>query len=148
MAYGAPEHIEWLTELGIKWTHVYGHCHVPYIDKSLYADRIHVYEGGGGEGGGVILIQALLKAAESNGAVVEYDTEATELVLNENGEVVGLIVVKGGKETAIKAAKGVILAAGSIDKNTEMAKQLSPQQYWDLNSQICLCAETGHRRRD
>ncbi len=142
MAYGAPDHIEWLTGLGIKWTHVYGHCHVPYIDDALYADRIHVYEGGGGEGGGTVLVQALLKYAESNGAVVEYNSEATELVLNENEEVVGAIVIQKGKETAIKASKGVILAAGSIDKNKEMAKQLSPQQYWDLSSQICLCAET------
>ena len=142
LAYGAPDHIEWLTGLGIKWTHVYGHCHVPYIDDSFYADRIHVYEGGGGEGGGTILIQTLLSAAESNGVIMEYDSEATELILNEKDEVVGLIAIQDGKETAIKATKGVILAAGSIDNNMEMAKQLSPQQYWDLSSQICLCAAT------
>ncbi len=142
MAYGAPEHIEWLTGMGMKWTRVYGHCHVPYIDDALYADRIHVYEGGGGEGGGVILTQTLLKAAESNGAVVEYNSEAFELVLGENGEVQGLIVKQDGKEVAVKASKGVILAAGSIDQNKEMARELSPQQYWDLDTQICLCAKT------
>ncbi len=142
LAYGAPGHIEWLTAMGLKWTRVYGHCHVPYIDNSLYADRIHVYEGGGGEGGGVILTQALLKAAEANGAVVEYNSEASVLVLGENGEVQGVIVKQDGKEIAVKAAKGVILAAGSIDKNKEMARELSPQQYWDLDSQICLCADT------
>ena len=48
LAYGAPEHIRWLSDLGLKFTSVYGHCHVPYVDKSLFADRIHVYEGGGG----------------------------------------------------------------------------------------------------
>ena len=142
LAYGAPGHIDWLTGLGLKWTSVYGHCHVPYIDDAFYADRIHVYEGGGGEGGGVILVQALLKKAEAAGAVVEVDSEATELVLNEQQEVVGIIALQGGKEVAIKASKGVILAAGSIDNNVEMARQLSPQQYWDLTSQMCLCAAT------
>lgn len=142
LAYGAPEHIKWLTELGLKFTSVYGHCHVPYIDDSLYADRIHVYEGGGGAGTGTIMVQAMLKAALDKGVLVEYNTEVTKLLTNDQGEVIGVIAKQKDAEIKVKANKGVILAAASIDQNKEMAKELSPQQYWDLTSQTCFCAAT------
>ncbi|MPW27027.1 FAD-dependent oxidoreductase [Alkalibaculum sp. M08DMB] len=145
LAYGAPEHIEWLTDIGIKFTSVYGHTHIPYVDESLFADRIHVYEGGGGEGGGTVLIMAMLNAAIEKGAQIEYETEVTKLVTNDDGEVVGVIAKQGESEIKVKANKGVILAASSIDQNVEMAKDLSPQHHWDLTSQICLAAasDTG-----
>ena len=143
LAYGAPEHIKWLTDLGLKFNSVYGHCQIPYINEELFADRIHVYEGGGGIGSGGIMIQAMLKAAEEKGAVVEYETEVTKLLTNESGEVIGVTANQSGSEIKVKANKGVILAAASIDKNAEMAKQLSPQQYWDLTTQQCLCPPTN-----
>ncbi len=142
LAYGAADHIKWLSNLGLKFTSVYGHCHIPYVDKSLHADRIHVYEGGGGEGGGVVMVQAMLNAALKKGAVIEYETEVIKLLMNIDGEVIGVVAKQKGTEINIKANKGVILAAASIDQNKEMAKELSPQQYWDLTSQICLCAAT------
>ncbi len=142
LAYGAPEHIEWLTDLGLKFTSVYGHCHIPYIDDSLFADRIHVYEGGGDAGTGSILVNAILDAALAEGAAIEYETEVTNLITNELGEVIGVRAEQSGKEIMVKASKGVVLAAASIDHNVEMAKDLSPQQYWDLTTQTCLCAAT------
>lgn len=136
MAYSAPEHIKWLTEtLGIKFTSVYGHSTIPYVDQSLFADRIHVYEGGGGIGGGSVLTKALLKAATDKGAEVEINTEATKLITNDAGEVIGVTAKQKDAEINIKANKGVILAAASIDHNEEMAKRLSPQQYWDITVQ-------------
>ncbi|NTW71481.1 MAG: FAD-dependent oxidoreductase [Eubacteriaceae bacterium] len=142
LAYGAPDHIKWLTDIGLKFTSVYGHCHIPYVDQSLFADRIHVYEGGGAGGGGTILVTAMLDAATKKGAVIEYETEVTKLLTNAAGEVIGVTAKQGGKDVNIKAKKGVILAAAGIDQNKEMAKELSPQQYWDLTSQMCLCAVT------
>ena len=65
LAMGAPEDIEWLASTcGLKWTSVYGHCHVPYVKDEVLADRIHVYEGGGASGSGGIYVQAVLKVAE------------------------------------------------------------------------------------
>lgn len=142
LAKGAPEHIKWLTDLGLKFTSVYGHCHVPYIDDSLYADRIHVYEGGGAGGQGTLLVQTMLKAAEAKGVLIEYNTEATKLLTNDQGEVIGVVAKQKDAEIKVKANKAVILAAASIDQNVEMAKELSPQQYWDLTTQMCLCAAT------
>ncbi|MBW8381354.1 MAG: FAD-dependent oxidoreductase, partial [Youngiibacter sp.] len=97
LAKGAPEHIKWLSDLGLKWTSVYGHNHVPYIDKSLYADRIHVYEGGGAGGQGVLLVQTMLKAALAKGALIEYNTEATKLLTDATGTVIGVVAKSGDK---------------------------------------------------
>lgn len=143
LAYGAPDHIKWLTDLGLKFTSVYGHNHIPYVEESLFADRIHVYEGGGGEGAGGILVKAMLDAALKSGAVIEYETEVTKLLINEAGEIIGVTANQGGAEIKVKANKGVILATASIDKNVELAKQLSPQQHWDLTTQQCLSAVTN-----
>ena len=44
LAKGAPEHIDWLADTcGIKWTSIYGHCHIPYVDNELFEiGRAHV----------------------------------------------------------------------------------------------------------
>lgn len=144
LAYGAPGHVDWLqNELGMKFVSVYGHCHVPYIDDSLYADRIHTYEGGGGIGTGTILVNTILEAAKGLGAVIEFDSEVTSLYTDEDGAVIGVAAMAGGASTNIKANKGVVLAASSIDWNVDMARDLSPQQLWVLQSQICMCAATN-----
>lgn len=138
LAYGAPDNIEWLAQMGLKWTSIYGHCHIPYVTEDLMADRIHVYEGGGASGSGTIMTQALLKTAEANGAVIEYETEVTSLIQEASGKVVG--VVANGKN--IKASKGVILACAGIDHNQQLAKDLHPQQNWNLEKGTCICAAT------
>ena len=144
LANGAPGCISWLSEkCGIKWTNVYGHCHVPYVDESLMADRIHVYEGGGSSGSGNIYVQGVLKYAESLGAVVETETEVTDLIVVD-GRVAGVEISKGGNVTKVKANKGVILATAGVDNNVEMAKALNPQQYWVNTAYLgtCLCVPT------
>ena len=60
LANGAPGHIDWLADVcGVKWTSIYGHCHIPYVSDDIMADRIHVYEGGGAAGSGGIYVQAV-----------------------------------------------------------------------------------------
>ncbi|MGI1659534.1 MAG: FAD-dependent oxidoreductase [Desulfitobacterium sp.] len=138
LAYGAPDDIKWLTNLGVKFKSIVGHSHIPYIDESLYADRLHNVEGGG-----KALAEILLNAAVAKGAVIEYQTEVTKLLTNESGEVIGVLAKQGGSEINVKAKKGVILASGGIDQNVELAKQLNPQQYWALTTQQTLVAKTN-----
>ncbi|MCD8022971.1 MAG: FAD-binding protein, partial [Lachnospiraceae bacterium] len=144
LANGAPECITWLADTcGIEWVSVYGHCHVPYVDDSLMADRIHVYEGGGSSGSGGIYVQAVWAYAESLGATVEKNTEVTDLI-TEDGRVVGVEIVQDDTTYYVKAAKGVVLATAGIDNNVDMAKELNPQQYW-VNTAYpgtCLCVST------
>lgn len=143
LAKGAPGHIAWLEEeIGLKFTSVYGHCHIPYVEDDLMADRIHVYEGGGGMGGGTILVKAVLDYAMGMGAQIDYNAEVIRLFQNADKAVIGAEVKMKDKTIKVKANKGVVLAAASIDNNKEMAKRLSPQHYWDLTSQMCLVATT------
>ncbi len=143
LANGAPGHIDWLADTcGIKWTSIYGHCHIPYVDNELFADRIHVYEGGGAAGSGGIYVQAVWKVAEANGAEMQMNTEVTKLIRDADGTVVGVVAKQGDQEIRVKAAKGVILCTASIDQNKEMAKRLSPQQYYDLNNGVCMSVGT------
>ena len=143
LANGAPDCIDWLADTcGIKWTSVYGHCHIPYVPSELMADRIHVYEGGGAAGSGGIFVQAVLKYAQENGAEIEYKTEVTKLIQGEDGTVIGAEAVCDGQTFRVKANKGVVLCTASIDQNKEMAKAMSPQQYYDLNNGVCLSVAT------
>ena len=144
LAEGAPGCIDWLADsCGIEWTSVYGHCHVPYVDNSLMADRIHVYKDGGGSGSGGIYVQAVWKYAESLGAGLELNTEVTDLIL-QDGKVVGVTISQDGQEYRVKANKGVILATSGIDHNVDLARDLNPQQYWvdTVYPTTCLCAPT------
>lgn len=144
LANGAPDCIKWLADsCGIEWVNVYGHCHVPYVDESLMADRIHVYKDGGASGSGGIYVQAVLKYAQGMGAEVETSTEVTDLIVSK-GRVVGVEITQNGETYKVKANKGVILATAGIDNNVQMSKELNPQQYW-VNTAYpgtCLCVKT------
>ncbi len=144
LANGAPECIDWLADTcGIEWVGVYGHCHVPYVDQSLEADRIHYYKDGGASGSGGIYVQAVWKHAEELGAEVEFNTEVTDLIVID-GKVAGVEITADGQTFKVKANKGVILATAGIDHNIELAKALNPQQYWDETQYpaTCLCTPT------
>lgn len=135
--------LDWLAKMGIKWTSVYGHTEVPYA-KDFFADRIHVYEGGGAGGNGIILTQALLKYAEKEGAEFLYDTAVVSLILKDEvtKEVVGVVAETDGILLYFKARRGVVLATASIDHNVELAKDLSPQHYEDVKRHLCWSVQT------
>lgn len=50
-------------------------------------------------------------------------TEATKLITDESGAVIGLYAKQGEKTLAIRAHKGVVLGTGGFDYNEEMRKQ-------------------------
>jgi len=50
-------------------------------------------------------------------------TEATKLITDENGTVIGLYAKQGDKQLAIRAGKGVVLGTGGFDYNEEMRKE-------------------------
>lgn len=143
LAKGSPENLEWLSELGLKWTGVYGHSHIPYVEDDIYAERIHVYEKGGGSGTGTILTQVLLKSALEAGAEIYYDTPVTTLIQDgETNQVTGVVIEHEGQALKVRTNKGVVLATASIDRNPALAKQFSPQQFNDLNYNTVLTAST------
>lgn len=134
-AAAMPGHIEWLESLGLTFNAVYGHCHVPYLDKAgVFADRIHVYEGGGAAGGGAPMIAVMEAAAVAAGATIQLSTEVTSLVTDESGGVIGVRAKGLSGEFTVGANRGVVIATSSIDRNAEMAKALNAQQYWDIQN--------------
>lgn len=143
LAEHAAGNLEWVAEMGIKWTSLYGHSHIPNIKAELHADRIHQYENGGAGGSGTILTQALLKAALEAGAKIVYDTPVVALVQDpDSKEVYGAVVESAGQEKIIRAVKGVVLATASVDHNPALAKELHPQQYHDLKYSTVLSSPT------
>lgn len=141
----SPKNIDWLAKMGIKWTNVYGHTEIPYA-KDYFADRIHVYEGGGMSGNGIILTQHLLKYALKLGAKITYNTAVVGLITasgDNQRSVVGVITEgKDHQLKYLKARQGVILATASIDQNVALAKDLSPQHYEDVKAHHCWSVPT------
>lgn len=140
----APELVEWLSTIGIKWNSVYGNCHVPYVTEDLHADRIHVYEGGGAAGQGAVLTEAEHAEAVRLGARFEFNTKALRLIYTPVQGVLGAVVEQDGVEKAIKATQGVILALGGIDRAEDLAQSFNQQQYWDLTTQICYISSKAN----
>jgi urocanate reductase len=138
-----PAHIAWLESLGLEFDAVYGHCHVPYLDKAgVFADRIHVYKGGGAIGGGGPMVSAMETAAKAAGAVIQLSIEVLSLVTNGANGVIGVKAKGPSGEFSVGATKGVVIATSSIDHNVEMAKALNAQQYWDITTQSLFTAPT------
>ena len=136
-----PGHIAWLESLGLEFDAVYGHCHVPYLDKAgVFADRIHVYKGGGAIGGGGPMVSAMQTAATAAGATIQISVEVTSLVTDGANGVIGVKAKGPNGAFNVGANKGIVIATSSIDHNEEMAKALNAQQYSDIKTQSLFTA--------
>jgi succinate dehydrogenase/fumarate reductase flavoprotein subunit len=73
---------------------------------------------------GGLLISALLQAATANGAELWTGSPAKRLLTAERGggqrEVIGLVTEREGEVLAIRARRGVVVAAGGFERNAEM----------------------------
>ncbi|MBF0662041.1 FAD-binding protein [Rhodococcus sp. (in: high G+C Gram-positive bacteria)] len=70
--------------------------------------------------GGRALVGRFLRALRKYPDVELHLNTALEEIVIEDGVVVGAIVSNGGERRAIRARKGVVLAAGGFDRNEEM----------------------------
>ena len=70
-------------------------------------------------GGGMALVEALAARAEKLGVSFHYETTAAALILNEEGGVRGVRVVRPGNRHAALLGN-VVLACGGFEGNTEM----------------------------
>lgn len=143
----APENIEWLADMGIKWQAVYGANHVPIVEDEDEADRIHVYDNGKDAGGtmgsGIVLTQTLLREAEKAGAVLSLDSPTVALIQDtQKRRIYGVAVEVSGQRQSIEAKRGVVLATAGIDHNLDLAKAYNPQHYADLQKHANLSAVT------
>lgn len=144
LAKHAADNLDWIADMGLEWDDLYGHSHIPYVKDEIHADRIHQYKDGGAAGSGTIMTLALLKSAQEAGAKIVYDTPVISLVQDlETKEIKGVLVKHEGEEQLIEAKAGVVLATASVDNNPRLAKDLHPQQYYDLQYSTVLTAKTN-----
>jgi 3-oxosteroid 1-dehydrogenase len=73
-------------------------------------------------GGRALIARFLVALQQYPSATTELNTALVELV-TEGGRVVGAIVETGGQRRAIKANKGVLLAAGGFEGNDELRRK-------------------------
>jgi 3-oxo-5alpha-steroid 4-dehydrogenase len=74
---------------------------------------------------GWLLMQKLSTAAVTAGADVSYDTRVERLII-DHGRVVGAVVTRYGERMAVKAHRGVVLAAGGFIWNDDMLGRHAP----------------------
>ncbi len=115
----------WMRDKGVRFMPIYGR-------QAFKVDGRFTFWGGltiEASGGGVGLVDALTKAADSAGADIWYGARAVELH-TDGGRVTGVRVRRGTDQVDV-AAKAVVLAAGGFESNVEWrTRYLGPG--WDL----------------
>jgi succinate dehydrogenase/fumarate reductase flavoprotein subunit len=137
------EHFNWLEALGFQFERSYypgkvvvppgteglsytGNEKVwPYCEQAKPAPRGHSVPVPGELGGAAMVIDLLVKRADELGVQVQYETGVTNLVVDNDGAVVG-VSWKRFSETGAVRAKSVVIAAGGFAMNPDMVAEHTP----------------------
>lgn len=140
---GSVEHFNWLEDLGFQFERSYypgkvvvppgteglsytGNEKVwPFCEQAKAAPRGHSVPVPGELGGADMVIKLLLKRADELGVEMRYETGATNLVVDQQGTVVGVRWKNFGVTGAVKAG-AVVIAAGGFAMNPEMVAEHTP----------------------
>jgi len=138
------EHFNWLRTQGVRFkgTYLPGKWIEPLTDDTLVwtgseqawpfclkakpAPRGHTVQFEGW-GGGKLLMEQLAARAVALGAKAHYNSRALCLVVDSDDCIAGLVVRMDGKETFVKANRGVIVASGGFISNAAMVQRFVPQ---------------------
>jgi 3-oxo-5alpha-steroid 4-dehydrogenase len=140
---GSVEHFDWLEDLGFQFERSFypgkvvvppgteglsytGNEKVwPFCEQAKPAPRGHSVPVPGELGGAAMVIDLLVKRAADLGVQVRYEAGVTNLVVDDDGAVVG-VAWKHFTETGAIKAKSVIIAAGGFAMNPEMVAEHTP----------------------
>lgn len=106
----SAETIDFLKDTGVNWYNI-------IVGDGATGQRVHMAEGAGAQ-----LFDNLFNYAMDLGVEVIYNTEITELTV-EDGKVVGAIGQNGDKTVTFKANNGVVLATGGYGHNGDILSQ-------------------------
>ncbi len=141
---GSVEHFTWLEDLGFQFERSYypekaviqpgteglmytGNEKVwPFFTEATPAPRGHKVPAPGDTEGAKMVIDLLLRRAESLGVEVRYETGATQLVVDDAGAVTG-VCWKHFADTGVINAKAVVIAAGGFVMNPQMVAAHTPK---------------------
>ena len=112
------ENVQWIEKAGgtlVPSAQYLGDGEFPLL-PGYESIKVRLYSGGG---------PAFFKMLDDNvkkrkGIEVIYETPGTELAIDSNGMVCGVIAQRGGKNVRIKARKGVVLTTGGYEWDEEM----------------------------
>lgn len=98
---------------------------------------------------GAALVARLFKGLLERGVDTWMDAPARELVTNDAGDVIGLVVERAGRSVRVGARKGVVLACGGFEWNPELVrahigydvKPLSPPN--NVGDGLTMAADVG-----
>jgi 3-oxo-5alpha-steroid 4-dehydrogenase len=139
---GSVAHYEWICAQGVpfKETFYYGCSGEPPTDDGLVwsgsektqpfrdiakpAPRGHVPKHP--HQTGHVLMKHLIASARAGGARIQGDSRVTELVLDADGAVTGVVAERFGDERALRARRGVVIATGGFVLNDEMLRRWVP----------------------
>jgi succinate dehydrogenase/fumarate reductase flavoprotein subunit len=138
------DHFDWLVERGVPFNdtmckgkevlQMTDECLIwsgneevyPFREKAKPAPRGHKVAQVG-ELGGAKMMECLTAKANELGVRIVYDAHAHHLV-REDGRIVGVSYrVFGEEQGAVRARKGVILAAGQFTENEDLLKEYLPE---------------------
>jgi len=97
----------------------------PYRDIARPAPRGHQVRRTE-QNSGAVAMAALLERCADEGVTSLYDVQATALIVNPDGRVVGVRIRQGASEIDVQARRAVILATGSFNANPEMLREHVP----------------------
>ncbi|GLW99163.1 FAD-dependent oxidoreductase [Microtetraspora sp. NBRC 16547] len=76
--------------------------------------------------GGWMIMEKLVAAATEAGAVAHADTQATNLVIGDDGRVAGVVARRYGAPLTYRARRAVILTTGGFVDSEELLRQHAP----------------------
>lgn len=80
-----------------------------------------------GDNGGPLFMKIVTENVDERDNIsVEYETRALALIVDEAGDVAGLVIRKDQQELNVKATRGVILCAGGFVMNEDMIQKYAP----------------------
>ena len=98
----------------------------PFREVAKPAPRGHKVAGQG-ENAGAVGMAAILQRCTDEGVPALYDAQATGLVVDASGRVVGVQVKQLGTTLHLQARRGVILATGGFNMNKTMLAEHAPR---------------------
>ena len=112
---------DWLTDNGFE---VYPHHPVTGTTHEPYSHARYAWHREGGMGILALFEEQLEPLMESGAVTIKTSTEATDLIQDDSGRVVGVATVDADGKTARYMGKNVVLTSGGYASNSEMFEEL------------------------
>jgi 3-oxo-5alpha-steroid 4-dehydrogenase len=148
---GSVAHFDWLVDIGVRFNPTFydqpgsvpgsdeglmysgGENAWPFSQLAVPAPRGHLpalppgANRLGERGGGYYLMEPLVARAEQLGVKAEYGVRVDRLCVESDGRVAGVMGMRYGEPFAVRARRGVVLAAGGFTYNDDMVGRYAPE---------------------